>query len=598
MPESKRQLKVFLSYASQDRPAVRELSGRLASERWIDPWVDEKKLLPGQDWRTKIEEAVETSDAVIICLSNNSVTKEGFVQKELRYAREISFEKPDNAIFLIPLRLDECEVPRGLRFYQWVDYFGENSEKSYDALIESLKLRYEQKLKIEEIEQERRKKERLELEIAQKAEQEKLEREALERIEQERLAREVWEKSIRERFEREAADKLAQEKAKRDVAEKIRRERAERRATQRTMLKGNFSKILAALQSTHTKTVSLLRIVGFAGIAIALLYFGTWVFPKLTSLVPTANTYTITPLPLTVTATVKPVPAFTNTPFGGGRGQVIFVSDVYHPGKNVYSINVDGTGLKQLTFENTETASPVWSPDGNKIALTIKDNGVYQLYVMNQDGSDITKIIDDNKKNYVNPSWAPDGNKLAFCSYKGQSPFYSSSISIVNSDGTNEINLTDGCYPSWSPDGKKIAFINNDRGFDRIFVMSADGLNQNQLAFFSADIGPMMWSPDGKHMVFTSNRDSHSNDMDIYKMKSDGTDVVRLTKDPYSDLRPRFTPDGTKISWDRYLKGVHSIALMNADGSEVVGNILVILKLPNDILISKDVLVSAVDWKP
>jgi len=145
-----RLLKVFLSYASQDKPVVRELSGRLAGEGWIDLWVDEKKLLPGQDWRAKIEEAVETSDVVIVCLSTNSVTKEGFVQKELRYAREIAFEKPEETIFLVPLRLDDCNVPRGLRFYQWGDYFGEEIEETYGALLEALKIRYEQKLKIEE----------------------------------------------------------------------------------------------------------------------------------------------------------------------------------------------------------------------------------------------------------------------------------------------------------------------------------------------------------------------------------------------------------------------------------------------------------------
>ncbi len=108
----------------------------LLKRDWINPWVDEKKLLPGQDWRLKIEEAVETSDAVIICLSNRSVTKEGYVQKELRYAREIALEKPEETIFLIPLRLDECNVPRGLRFYQWVDYFGEMKDEAYKALIE------------------------------------------------------------------------------------------------------------------------------------------------------------------------------------------------------------------------------------------------------------------------------------------------------------------------------------------------------------------------------------------------------------------------------------------------------------------------------
>ena len=52
----------LLCHASQDKPIVRELHQRLLTEAWIDPWLDEKKLLPGQDWRIEIEEAVETAD--------------------------------------------------------------------------------------------------------------------------------------------------------------------------------------------------------------------------------------------------------------------------------------------------------------------------------------------------------------------------------------------------------------------------------------------------------------------------------------------------------------------------------------------------------
>jgi len=226
MPETKRPLKVFLSYASQDRPVVRELSGRLAGEGWIDPWVDEKKLLPGQDWRLNILDAVETSDIVIICLSSNSVSKEGYVQKELRYAQEIALEKPEGTIFLIPLRLEECEVPRGLRFYQWVDFFGENKDTSYSALVESLKLRHEQKLMLEE--QTRVQKEKLEREAAEKIAQEKATREKAEkdakekaRLEAEKL---VKQKAAREKKEREAAEKAVYEKEEKDAAEKARLE--------------------------------------------------------------------------------------------------------------------------------------------------------------------------------------------------------------------------------------------------------------------------------------------------------------------------------------------------------------------------------------
>lgn len=139
-----RKLRIFISYASQDKPIVRDLYSRLESETWIEPWLDEKSLLPGQEWRVAIEEAVETSDVVIICLSTNSVTKEGFVQKELRYAREIALEKPESTIFLIPLRLDDCDTPRGLRSFQWADYYGERKDQSYRNLLVSLKNRYQQ----------------------------------------------------------------------------------------------------------------------------------------------------------------------------------------------------------------------------------------------------------------------------------------------------------------------------------------------------------------------------------------------------------------------------------------------------------------------
>lgn len=144
MTGTDRKLRVFLCHASQDKPVVRELYQRLLAEGWIDPWLDEENLLPGQEWRLHIEETVERSDIVVICLSNNSVNKEGFVQKELRYAREISLEKPEDTIFLVPLRLENCNVPRGLRFIQWIDYFGKEKDSNYRSLLSSLNLRKEQ----------------------------------------------------------------------------------------------------------------------------------------------------------------------------------------------------------------------------------------------------------------------------------------------------------------------------------------------------------------------------------------------------------------------------------------------------------------------
>lgn len=145
-----RLFRVFLCHASQDKPVVYELYNALKSEGWIDPWLDQAKILPGQDWRIVIEEAVEESDVVIVCLSNQSLNKEGFVQKEIRYAYDIALEKPTGTIFLIPLRLEDCILPRGLRDRHWVDYFGPEKSNSYARLIEAFKLRYKQRLNQEE----------------------------------------------------------------------------------------------------------------------------------------------------------------------------------------------------------------------------------------------------------------------------------------------------------------------------------------------------------------------------------------------------------------------------------------------------------------
>lgn len=138
-----RKLKVFLCHASQDKPTIHKLYEKLSAEDWIDPWLDAKKLLPGQDWQAEIKNAVETADNVIIFLSNTSINKDGFIQKELRLAKDIALEKTEGSIFLIPLRLDDSEVPRSLQMYQWANYFGEDKEQTYNNLLASLKLRLE-----------------------------------------------------------------------------------------------------------------------------------------------------------------------------------------------------------------------------------------------------------------------------------------------------------------------------------------------------------------------------------------------------------------------------------------------------------------------
>jgi CRP-like cAMP-binding protein len=133
-----RPLQVFLCHSSGDKPAVRELWERLRIEVGIKPWLDEEDLLPGQDWGREIPKAVKASDVVIVCLSRSATSKAGYVQKEIGYALDVAEEQPDGTIFLIPLKLEECDVPERLRRWHWVDA---HKPAGYERLMRALRRR-------------------------------------------------------------------------------------------------------------------------------------------------------------------------------------------------------------------------------------------------------------------------------------------------------------------------------------------------------------------------------------------------------------------------------------------------------------------------
>jgi hypothetical protein len=136
-----RPLRVFLCHSSNDKPAVRELYQKLRAETWISPWLDEEELYPGQDWNMEIEKAVEAADAIIVCLTKNSINKEGYVQRELRIVLDFADYKPEGTIYILPVRLEECEPPRRLRAWQYADYFEGQRERALERLLISLKRR-------------------------------------------------------------------------------------------------------------------------------------------------------------------------------------------------------------------------------------------------------------------------------------------------------------------------------------------------------------------------------------------------------------------------------------------------------------------------
>lgn len=144
--DSQRLLRVFLCHGSEDKPAVRDLYRRLGQDG-LDPWLDEEDILPGQDWNHEIRRAVKEADVILVCLSSRSVRRAGYLQKEIRFALDVADEQPEGAIFIIPVKLDEYQMPERLQQWQWLSlpwpWQDLARERGYQNLIRSLRIRAE-----------------------------------------------------------------------------------------------------------------------------------------------------------------------------------------------------------------------------------------------------------------------------------------------------------------------------------------------------------------------------------------------------------------------------------------------------------------------
>ena len=99
------------------------------------PWLDAVDLQPGQEWDQAIRDAIRDCHVVLVLLSRSSVSKTGYVQKEIRFALDRADEKPEGATYIIPVKLEECAVPRRLERWQWVNLFDEDgSERLFSHL--------------------------------------------------------------------------------------------------------------------------------------------------------------------------------------------------------------------------------------------------------------------------------------------------------------------------------------------------------------------------------------------------------------------------------------------------------------------------------
>jgi Tol biopolymer transport system component/DNA-directed RNA polymerase subunit RPC12/RpoP len=239
---------------------------------------------------------------------------------------------------------------------------------------------------------------------------------------------------------------------------------------------------------------------------------------------------------------------------------------------DIYVMNADGSEQTRLTDNPARDLYPSWSPDGTKITFTSHRDGERnaEIYVMSAAGSE-QKRLTKNSFTDETSSWSPDGEKIAFVSWRERN----SEIYVMNADGSEQKNLTNNRAtidngPSWSPDGQKIAFHSSRDRNNEIYVMNADGSEQKRLTYNPAHDYFPSWSPDGRKIAFSSRRDSERKDEiagEIYVMNADGSEQTRLTDDPASDRYPSWSPDGKKIAFSSNRDGDYEIYLMNADGS-------------------------------
>jgi len=122
MKSTTQKTNTFLIHAHNDKDTVRKLYQRLITNG-INAWLDAERLQPGQDWQNEIRNALLQCDVVLVCLSHNFDKQHGYRHEELKLALEKAKFMPADEIFIIPVRLEKCEMPESLKHLHRVDLF-------------------------------------------------------------------------------------------------------------------------------------------------------------------------------------------------------------------------------------------------------------------------------------------------------------------------------------------------------------------------------------------------------------------------------------------------------------------------------------------
>jgi Tol biopolymer transport system component len=228
-------------------------------------------------------------------------------------------------------------------------------------------------------------------------------------------------------------------------------------------------------------------------------------------------------------------------------------------------INSDPSRQTNITHHLAEDLYPSWSPDGKKIAFTSNREGRTALYVMNSDGSEQRKVLNDIQEQLI--SWSPDGLSFAF----SRKDLEHTDLYLANADGGNIVRLAnDAAGPQWSPDGRSIVFVQDRDGYMQLYAIDLESKALMRLSNSQEKEMLHSFSPDGKHILFNRSRNRNVVLKDIWVMDSDGGNPRLLAAPPNNDefIYPRFSPDGRQIAFQRFDLSVRvwDIWIMNADG--------------------------------
>jgi len=230
-----------------------------------------------------------------------------------------------------------------------------------------------------------------------------------------------------------------------------------------------------------------------------------WIVPA--AIITPTMTPEETPAPAPTSVSVEP----TMTQVGGGYGQIAFASE--RSGlPQMYLMSPDGSGLQPVTNFLDGACQPAWSPDGEKLAFISPcklDKDTYReasLYIMKPDGSDLAPITTAPGGDF-DPVWSPDGKRIAFASLRdGHKEIYVININTLELTRLTDTDDNEGNgQPAWSPTGDQIVFTKQRFGALQIWLMDDTGENPSQLVRSGQgrwDFSPT-WTPNGEYIIFS-----------------------------------------------------------------------------------------------